>query len=158
MLDRAVLVAMALSLPACSENDDGGPKTCPDVPCDAGEALTVGKLESGALVPLVDGQELPMERGPQGGQHFYVDLMLQTSEPARWDVAFTLTDEATNELIGQSTERVRSCPCQTLARDMLVFMASSDAAIGTLRANATSDLGGSLSIAPVELSILAPQN
>lgn len=154
MLPRGLAVALLAA--ACSEPKPA-PAACPEVPCDgAADTLLVGRLEGGELVPFGDGTSVTLEFGPQGGQHFRVDLLLRSSRPGRWDYSLSFVEDAGGQQAAQTLVPVRGCPCETLTRDVFVFMHSPDAVTGTLHVAAFRDDGTTLAAPPVRLQVESP--
>ena len=88
-----VAAALPLALTACSpaqRGDDPLPQTqkcatTPEVPTE-GLALLVGYGNSSAFKPLVAGAELPLQHGPQGGTHVYIDVLFHAETAGPWKI------------------------------------------------------------------------
>jgi hypothetical protein len=152
-----LLFALALATVACSESKTNQQNTCPEVPCDsAAPGLSVGVSEPGGFKSFVDGQSVMLDFGPQGGQHFYADLLLASATSGQWDFALELTDELA-ELSGYSEAHVRACPCETLRTKIAVIVNDRQDQIGTLSVRGTErEHGRTVSSTPVKLQIFLP--
>jgi hypothetical protein len=130
---RPFVVALLLALPGCFGGgcgpDDPDPSD-PESSClisrpappDGKERVELGVVVGEALVPLAEAGPLPVERGPQGGQHFFVSLeRYATSEP-RWRHTLTLTSTGGLEQGATSHTEQGCAPGWTRVSNILVFL------------------------------------
>jgi hypothetical protein len=107
-LAAAGALACAFAVSGCggeAARDDAGP-----VGADAGSfAMELGQGEL-SFAPLSDGEALPYEHGPQGGQHVWVAFRMQDLDPARVLVQVTTMVEGHPELELQRRGRVNFEP------------------------------------------------
>lgn len=136
----AATTLAAFALAACGPNDDLDPNeptesatTCtsyePDPP---GSTFVVGQEigESATFYPLVADDTLPMEYGPQGGQHFYVSARL-LGEGRDYTIRFTFS--VGGQTHGAAATRVESCDSEwTAVSDVAVVLDSDDDVSGML--------------------------
>jgi hypothetical protein len=137
---RVLALATALALPGCFGGcEPGTPEpepVCLDArapPPDGEEVAQVGVVVDGALVPLDEVGPLPLERGPQGGQHFYVDIDRYARTDPRWSHALTLLDPE-GRTIGEASAFAEGCAPGWVRTERVAFpVRSSTVTGGTVR-------------------------
>lgn len=77
-------------------------------PAGGEEAVIVGRGQGASFTPLMEGEELLLERGAQGGQHFFLTLRLFAKADRVWfhDARFL---DARREELGYSGSNQRAC-------------------------------------------------
>jgi hypothetical protein len=146
---RLALVAALALLGGCPffGGDSGPPQpslemSCEDGPAPPGSAaLQLGLGQDGPFTPL-NGQAVPLFRGPQGGQHVFVTARLYASSGRYWPAELRLTDE-TGDPRGQNTEYLEACPGRwSVSRYLRVFLDNDNPiASATLKVSARPDEG-----------------
>jgi hypothetical protein len=150
--DFGVLLLALLAI-GCSENKTDDPKPCPEVPCAKTEAsIAVGTSTPDAFVPFVDGDVVTLDFGPQGGQHFYADVLLESALPGQWHLSFTFAD-GSGQTAAYNEKHVKTCPCDTLVRRVAVIMQQPQATEGVLSVSGADDQGQSVASVPVALKV-----
>jgi len=153
----ALVAVVSVWVSGCSSDTQKTPApSCPlSSVCAEGTTATlgVGEHSGDQVAPFSSGQKLQIIYGPQGGQHFWVDLALFTDEPGDWSATLTFTDDASGTLAGSNTRRIRACSCPTFADDIPVFLDSDAEVSGTLKVSAESPSGQPVSAPDVQLTV-----
>jgi hypothetical protein len=141
---RALLLTLLLALPGCFGGgcgpDDPNPSdpestclTSRPAPPDGKERVELGVVVGEALVPLAGSSPLLVERGPQGGQHFFVSLERYAATDLRWRHVLTLTSTGGEEQGGTAHTEQGCAPGWTRVSNILVFLGYGAVEDGRLR-------------------------
>jgi hypothetical protein len=148
--------ALGLGCGCSSDRPDPTPVDCPaSKVCPAGTAssLVAGDRSGDQLTAFTDGQGVQIVFGPQGGQHFFVDLDLTTDEPGQWMAQLSFIDSTSGIEAGGTQQRISACACPAQADDVRVFLNDASERTGTLKAKATSPSGVVVSAPDVTLAV-----
>ncbi len=100
-------------------------------PADGKATVLLGRDVTGAFQPLVDGDAMPLNLGPQGGQHVYVTVRLYTPTAGSWKYALTMK-ETNGALAGSATVAVSACAGWNTSQKVRVFINVASAHSGPL--------------------------
>jgi hypothetical protein len=132
-VDQIGLVSAACVGWACSEPEADEPMRC-DLSCpNATTALFVGRYDEAQLGELTGEQ--PMDYGPQGGQHFYVDAELGIAVAGRVRLRVEFID-SDGRVVGVGRAQVEADHCGARFTDVPVVVEEDKRQSGTLRATA----------------------
>lgn len=100
-------------------------------PADGAATVQLGRDVTGPFQPMVDGDALPLNFGPQGGQHVYVTVHLFAPAAGSWRAAMKFVDEAST-IAGDTTIAIDACAGWNTSQKVRVFMNTSSPHTGAL--------------------------
>lgn len=124
---------------------------CLDEAAPAGPTVILGTAEEGAFEPLTGGEDLVLDYGPQGGQHFYFSGRFFGAGPSDFVVARFEGDDAINSGSSSSFLDVQCSDGQWIEADNARLVMDSAAGGGgrlTVELGHCSGAGGGCSYDP----------
>lgn len=136
-----ILALFGLSLSGCFGSCGPSPEgrdlsedvSCTDDAAPAAPTIVLGTAEDGEFVALEGGEELALDYGAQGGQHFYFSGRFFGAGPTDFVLVRFTGDAATNEGNNQTFLDAQCSADQWVeAQNYRVFMSSAEGGSGTL--------------------------
>ncbi len=115
--------------PVAPQTDTCAASTPP--PADGKATVVLGRDVTGPFQALLDGDALPLNHGPQGGQHIYVTVRLYAPSAGSWKYALAMK-ETSGVSAGSATVALGACAGWNTSEKVRVILDTSAAHAGPL--------------------------